>query len=154
MRISAERGLDVLTYTDDLIARDAVELFKQGKADVLLGCMSHYGVGIDLPDGMASVIWILRPGYADPKSAATRFEQQRFKNGGFWKRQCYKVMREAQQGMGRNIRGHHDRGVCFLMAKAFGQFVYHGLPEWLQPAYQRDMMLQDCLKDTKKLLLS
>jgi len=153
MRMAVEEGVEALTYSEDLLAKDAARKFaKDGEGEVLVGCVAHYGVGLDLPDGTASVIWFLRPGYADPESAATQFEIQRFGEGGYWKRQYYKVMLEAQQAMGRNIRGPKDRGVCFLMSTAFQKFVYHGLPEWLQGAYVRDKMLDECLEDTMKLL--
>ncbi len=154
MRMAAKEGVDALTYSEDLLAKDAAKRFaKDGVGEVLVGCVAHYGVGLDLPDGTASVIWFLRPGYADPESAATQFEIQRFGKSGYWKRQYYKVMLEAQQAMGRNIRGPRDRGVCFLMSNAFEKFVYHGLPEWLKPAYKRGLMLDECLADTMKLLL-
>ncbi len=153
MRLAVEEGIEALTYSDDLLAKDAAKQFaKDGVGEVLVGCLCHYGVGLDLPDGTASVIWFLRPGYADPESAATQFEIQRFKESGYWRRQCYKVMLEAQQAMGRNVRGPRDRGVCFLMSSAFENFVYHGLPDWLKPAYKRGMMLDECLEDTRKLL--
>src|SRR3989344_4967469 len=153
MQLAQEEGVDALTYSPDVIAKDAAKKFaKEGIGDVLVGCVAHYGVGLDLPDSTASVIWFLRPGYADPESATAQFEIERFKEGGYWKRQYYKVMLEAKQAMGRNIRGHRDRGVCFLMSKAFENFVYHGLPEWLKPAYKRGKMLDECLEDAKRLL--
>lgn len=87
---------------------------------------------------------------ADHKDAAKLFVKNG--DGGYWKRQYYKVMLEAQQAMGRNIRGSRDRGVCFLMSRGFEKFVYHGLPEWLQPAYRRGKMLDECLEDARRLL--
>jgi len=154
MRMAADESVNALTYSEDLLAKDAAQQFiKEGKADVLVGCVSHYGVGLDLPDGTASAIWFLRPGYADPESAAAQFEVERFGKGGYWSRQYFKVMREALQAMGRNIRGPKDRGVCFLMSQAFENFVFHGMPDWLKPAYRRGMMLNECVKDAKELLV-
>lgn len=152
MRVAQEEGLDALTYSQELPAKDAALVFKDGNQDVLCGCQSHYGTGVDFPKGTAGAIWILRPGYPDPRSAATQFEIQSFGERRYWQRVGYHVMLEALQGMGRNIRGPRDKGVCFLMSSQFQDFVYSGLPEWLKPAYRRDMTLEECLDDAMELL--
>lgn len=152
MRMAEEESVEALTYSDELSAKDAALKFKEGQAEVLCGCVSHYGVGVDFPKDTAGAIWFLRPGYANPDSAETQFEIQRFGEGHYWSRLVYRVMLEAQQAVGRNIRGPRDRGVCFLMSRAFEKFVYTGLPEWLKPAYKRGLMLDECLDDVKELL--
>ncbi len=153
MYLAEKEGVEALTYSDDLPAKDAAGRFKGGDYDVLCGCVSLYGVGVDFPKETAGAIWFLRPGYPDPRSAATQFEIQRFGEGHYWSRVVYKVMLEAQQAVGRNIRGPRDKGVCFLMSRGFEKIVYAGLPDWLKLAYRRGWTLNECIDDTLKLLL-
>ncbi len=152
MAMAEEEGVEAMTYTQELSAKDVASKFREGEAEVLCGCVAHYGVGVDFPKDTAGTIWLLRPGYANPRSASTQFEKLSFGEGHYWSRLIYKVMLEVQQAVGRNIRGPRDRGVCFLMSSGFQKFARQGLPDWLQPAYRRGMMLNDCLEDAKKLL--
>lgn len=151
MRLAEEEGVEAMTYDDDVLAKDASLAFKDGESDVLCGCSAHYGTGVDFPKGTAGAIWLLRPGYPNPRSAGTKFEVERY-GSHYWSRLAYRVMLEAQQAIGRNIRGPRDKGVCFLMSQKFSDFVYAGLPEWLKPAYRRGMMLDECLDDAEELL--
>lgn len=153
MRLADEEGVEAITYGDEVPAKDAARAFKTGDGDVLCGCTAHYGIGVDFPKGTAGAVWLLRPGYPNPKSATTKFEVERY-GDRYRSRLAYRVMLEAQQAIGRNIRGPRDRGVCFLMSRQFKDFVYAGLPEWLKPAYRRGMMLDECLADAEVLLAS
>ena len=152
MRMAEEECVEALTYGDECSAKDTALDFKCGTADVLCGCVSQYGIGVDFPKDTAGAIWFLRPGYANPNSAETQFEIQRFGAGHYWARLMYNVMLESQQAIGRNIRGPRDRGVCFLMSSGFDKFMGQGLPDWLKPAYKTGMMLDDCLDDAIELL--
>lgn len=151
MQMAEEEGVEAMTYNDEMMAKDAALTFKYGDSDVLCGCSAHYGTGVDFPKGTAGAIWFLRPGYPNPQSAATKFEVERY-GSHYWSRLAYRVMLEAQQAIGRNIRGPRDKGVCFLMSQKFTDFVYAGLPEWLKAAYRRGLMLDECLDDAEELL--
>lgn len=151
-RFAEELGLEVVTYGGDVQAKDAVDVFKGGNGDVLCGCIAHYGMGIDLPKGQAGAIWFLRPGFPNPESAATKFELERYSQGTYWARIAYRIMLEAEQAIGRNIRGPRDKGVCFLMSSGFQKFVHAALPEWLEPSYRRGKTLSECLEDAEELL--
>jgi Rad3-related DNA helicase len=152
MQMAREEGVEALSYTEEVLAKDAALKFKDGTGEVLCGCVAHYGIGVDFPKETAGAVWLLRPGYPNPDSAATQFEMQRFGEGHYWSRLVYRVMLEAQQAVGRNIRGPRDKGVCFLMSLKFEDFVYSGLPDWLKPAYRHGLMLDECLEDTRALL--
>lgn len=152
MEFAAQEGLEAITYGNDVQAKDAVDVFKAGNGDVLCGCIAHYGKGIDLPKGQAGAIWLLRPGFPNPESAVTKFELARYRAGTYWARLTYRIMLEAQQMIGRNIRGPRDKGVCILMSSGFQRFVRAGLPEWLEPSYRRGDTLEECLDQTEELL--
>lgn len=152
MSLAEAEGVTAVTYGEERGAKDAALAFKTGEGDALCGCATHYGLGVDFPKGTAGALWLLRPGYADPRSAATKFEIERFGESQYWQRLSYRVMLEALQAMGRNIRGPRDKGVCFLMSQKFKDFVYYGLPEWLKPAYRRGLTLDECLDDAEELL--
>lgn len=153
MQMAAEEDIAALTYGKEVSPKDIAGAFRSGEGQVLCGCIAHFGMGVDFPKGTAGAIWFLRPGYPDPTSAATQFELERYTNM-YWSRLIYRVMLEAQQAMGRNIRGPRDKGVCFLMSQQFTDFVYKGLPEWLKPAYRRGKMLEECVDDAVSLLSS
>lgn len=148
----AERSqLTVMSYGDGREARAALEAFKEGKGHVLVGTASQYGAGVDLPDGLAPVIFFLRPGYPSPKDPQAEFEKRRFGNQcwALWK---WRVMVQALQVRGRNVRSEEDVGVCFFMSKQFKQFLYAGLPEWLRPAYRGGMSSVQAVEETLGLL--
>lgn len=151
MQLAEEEGVEAVTYNEEVPAKDAALAFKKGDGDALCGCSAHYGTGVDFPKGTAGAIWFLRPGFQNPHSAASKFERERY-GSQYWPRMAYRVMLEAQQAIGRNIRGPRDKGVCFLMSEKFTKFVYAGLPEWLKPAYRRGMTLDECLSDAEELL--
>ncbi|GEM_PF-697206 len=151
MQLAKEEGIEAMTYSDEVLAKDAALAFKDGAGDVLCGCSAHYGTGVDFPKSTAGTIWFLRPGYPSPQSAATKFEMERY-GSHYWSRLAYRVMLEAQQAIGRNIRGPRDKGVSFLMSQKFSDFVFTGLPDWLKLAYRRGMMLDECLDDSEELL--
>lgn len=145
-------GLDVITYHNNgTTARDALQTFRDGNGSVLVGTSSQYSDGIDLPDGLAPVIFFLRPGYPRPDSPESQFEEGRFSNGHVWALRQYRVLIEALQVRGRNIRSVRDRGVCFFISQQFRKFLYPGLPEWLRPAYRRGLTMDESVREALQL---
>ena len=146
-----EENVQAISYGDGVHARDAATIFKSGEGDVLAGTEAHFGEGVDLPDGMAPVTFILRPGYPRPDDPATQFEERRFGNmrWGIWN---WRVMLKALQGRGRNVRSVNDRGVTFFISQQVRRFLFAALPSWLQPAYRGDKKFDDCVQETLALL--
>lgn len=130
-------GLNVVSYGNGRTARDAAAAFGRGEGDVLLGTAAHYAEGIDLPRQTAPVIFFLRPGYARPDDPQTQFEERRFSGGKAWALWHWRVMLEALQVRGRNIRGATDLGVCFFISQQFRRVIGRAFPEWLRerPVY-------------------
>jgi len=89
---------------------------------------------------------------ANPNDPATQFEKRRFSLSQFWALMNYRVMQEALQVRGRNIRGPGDLGVTFFISQQFRRFVRASLPEWLQSAYVGDKTFDDCVDEAVKLL--
>jgi Rad3-related DNA helicase len=151
-KYAEERGLAVVTYGNGVKAREASATFVAGTGDVLLGTVSHFGEGIDLPRGIAPVIFFLRPGYASPDNPETQFEQRRFGMSHCWALWNWRVMIEALQVRGRNIRTARDLGVCFFISAQFRRFLYAGLPEWLRPASKSNVTMTQAIDETLRLL--
>jgi len=151
-KYAAERKLEVVTYGNGVKAREAAATFVAGTGQVLLGTVAHFGEGIDLPRGIAPVIFFLRPGYAPPTSPETQFEQRRFGQSHCWALWNWRVTIEALQARGRNIRTAHDLGVCFFISAQFRRFLYAGLPEWLRPACRSNVTTAQAIEETLKLL--
>ncbi len=148
------QDLQVVTYGEDTNAREAVNLFKTGKGDVLLGTMAQYGEGLDLPDGMAPVIHLLRPGYPNPRDPQAQFETQRFgkakkqrrgreRNEAPWWLWQYREVNKALQARGRNIRSATDCGVTIFWSKSYSNFLPGGLPDWLKPSWRSGRTLDE-----------
>jgi len=160
-KIAAEYGLDVRTYGDrstsltaggtGITAREMAVRFRDGDGTVLVGTLAQYGEGYDLPDGIASVIHILRPGYPHPLNPETQFEEERF-GSQRWALWQWRVMIEARQGRGRNVRSKKDRGVTVFYSQQFRKFLFASLPEWLQPSYRGERRLEKCVEDMLDLL--
>jgi len=147
-----EEGVAVISYDADSSPREAMARFKAGEGDVLVGTSANYGEGVDLPDGLAPVTFFLRPGYPSPADPATQFEQHRFGQGQSWAVWNWRVMIEALQVRGRNVRSANDRGVTIFVSQQFGQFVYGSLPEWLKPSYRRGLSLDECCDQALEVL--
>ncbi|MBX4200501.1 DEAD/DEAH box helicase family protein [Candidatus Parcubacteria bacterium] len=149
-----QAGLEVVTYNGHMPAKEAARLFKDGQGQVLIGCMAHYGTGLDLPDGLAGALWLLRPGYPDPESAVAQFEQQRYGKGA-WVRTRARVVLQTLQALGRNIRSKDCKGVSLLMSEGFRELVFHNLPPELQAhgVYIGDRDLEECLGEAEDLLV-
>lgn len=140
--------LSVVSYGEGVTARAAAAVFRDGKGDVLVGTTAQYGEGLDLPDGMAPVIHLLRPGYPNPREPQAQFEVQRFgktkkrrqgrerKDPPWWLWQ-YREVIKALQARGRNVRSARDRGVTIFWSASFGNFLPGGLPDWLKPSWRR-----------------
>lgn len=152
LRLCGEEGVKALTYTEKLTAREAVMRFKDGEGDVLVGTSANYGEGVDLPDGLAPVAFFLRPGYPSPSDPATQFEQARYGRGQSWAVWNWRVMIEALQVRGRNVRSDSDRGVTIFVSQQFGNFLYGSLPDWLKPCYRKGMTLEECGDHALELL--
>jgi len=149
--MAEEEKVLVVTYGEGLKPKDAVQLFKEGYGDVLLGTFAHYGEGIDLPDQMAPVTFALRPAYAPPGDPMALYEEHRYKNRK-WRLWDAREMQRILQARGRNIRSEKDKGVTFCMSKQYGNIVLKSLPKWLQPAYVHSKTFYDCVKDALALL--
>ena len=150
--ISAEEGLDVISYGNGTPARIAALRFKEGEGDALLGTCANYGEGIDLPKGLAEAIFVLRPGYPSPMDPATQFEERRF-GSMRWRLWNWRIMIEAMQARGRNIRNERDRGVTFFISQQFRRVVFAAMPKYLEESYRGQQTLDQCIKEAKELLL-
>ncbi len=152
LRMAAEEGVDVVSYGDGVSARAAAERFRdRGEGGVLCGTVANYGEGIDLPDGKAPVIFFLRPAYPSPNDPATQFEERRF-GSRRWSVWNWRVMMEALQVRGRNVRSTTDLGVTFFMSQQFRRFLYGSLPNWLQPAYRGDLTFDEGVEEALEVL--
>ncbi|MFA5029934.1 MAG: helicase C-terminal domain-containing protein [Patescibacteria group bacterium] len=151
LTLAGEEGVAAVSYGNGVKPKDAALKFKEGEGDVLVGTAANYGEGFDLPKGIAPVIFFLRPGFPHPHDPATVFEERRF-GGMRWRIWNWRVMMEALQVRGRNIRSAEDVGVCFFISQQFRRFVFAALPDWLQPAYCGDKDWEECLEEAERLL--
>lgn len=149
-KIAEEYGLDVRTYGDGVTAKEMAVRFRDGVGTVLVGTFAQYGEGYDLPDGIAPVTHILRPAWPHVHNPETQFEKERFGNGR-WALWSWRVMIEALQGRGRNIRSKVDRGVTIFYSQSFRRFLFASLPEWLQLSYRGEWRLERCIEDSLEL---
>ncbi len=151
LEFASEAGLATVSYGNGVKARDAATAFLAGEGTVLVGTSAQYAEGIDLPAGTAPVIFFLRPGYQRPDDPQTQFEERRFSEGECWAIWNWRVMMEALQVRGRNIRSAEDVGVCFFISQQFKRFLFGALPRWLRPAYGQATM-EEAVMQTLKLL--
>lgn len=151
LRMAAEEGVEAISYLNGSTPKDAMASFKAGNGTTLVGTVANYGEGIDLPGEMAPVIFFLRPGYPSPKDPASQFEERRF-GGSVWRVRNWRVMIEALQVRGRNIRSADDRGVTIFISQHFRKFLYASLPEWLKESYRGDATLEEVKQETLELL--
>ncbi|MBI4434367.1 hypothetical protein HY635_00910 [Candidatus Uhrbacteria bacterium] len=145
-------GLDVVSYGNGVTAREAAAAFKDGQGQVLVGTAAHYAEGVDLPQSTAPVIFFLRPGYPHPDDPQTQFEQRREGPSRCWSIWQRRVMIEALQARGRNIRSGEDLGVCFFVSQQFRRIVGGALPAWLEPAYRSTLTLDAGVAESLELL--
>lgn len=146
-----EAKLNAITYGNGVKPKTAIERFRKGEGDVLIGTEAQYGQGIDLPDDMCGFIFYLRPGYPMPDDPQAQFEEKIYRNArwGLW---TWRVILKMLQARGRNQRSAQDKGCIFLMSKQFQRFTYGGLPEWLRPAYVGQISLEEAIKKGIQLL--
>jgi len=151
LELCEEEEVKAISYGNGIPARIIANRFKNGEGDVLVGTAANYGEGIDLPKSLAPVIFFLRPGYPSPNDPATIFEERRFR-GMRWGLWNWRVMIEALQVRGRNIRSAEDVGVTFFVSQQFRRFLLATLPEWMEKAYIGNQTLEKCVNDTLRLL--
>lgn len=153
MEICRREGVNAISYGNGYTSREAARKFKDGEGDVLVGTVANYGEGLDLPRQIAPVIFYLRPAYPVPTDPATVFEERRY-GGRRWAIWNWRVMIEALQVRGRNIRSAEDVGVTFFISQQFRRFLFRTLPDWLEGAYRGDKKFEECVEETIKLLSS
>lgn len=151
LEVCAREGIEAVSYGNGVTPKEAARRFKNGEGVVLVGTVANYGEGIDLPRQIAPVIFFLRPAYPPPRSPGAVFEERRFRSMR-WALWNWRVMVEALQVRGRNVRSNEDLGVTFFISQQFRRFLYASLPEWLKPAYRREITLHDCVEDALSLL--
>jgi len=151
LRMCSEESVDAISYGNGVPPREAVARFRDGEGTVLVGTVANYGEGIDLPDGLASTAFFLRPGYPNPNDPRTQFERRRY-GRSVWAIWNWRVMIEALQVRGRNVRSVEDRGVTFFVSQQFERFLYQSLPEWLRQSYVRDLTLEEGEEQALELL--
>ena len=152
MQLSSEnQPLEIITYDENMNARQAAALFRSGQGQVLLGTAAQYGEGVDLPMQMAPIIFFLKPGYPHPDDPQAQFERRRYGNS-VWALWQWRVMIRALQVRGRNIRSVEDLGVCVFLDSRFSRIVMPASPEWLRPAYRHNITLADAINDACRLL--
>ena len=149
--LAEAEGVRPMSYGNGITAKTAALLFKYGQGDCLVGTAANYAEGVDLPGGIAPVIFFLRPGFPPPRDPATVFEERRF-GSTRWRLWNYRVMLQALQTRGRNVRSAKDLGVTFFVSQQFRRFVFGSLPKWLEKSYRGDQTWDQCIKDAEGLL--
>lgn len=152
LEYATQTGLNALSYGNGIHPKESAEKFKNGEGDALVGTSSNYSEGVDLPKNIAPVIFFLRPGYARPDDPEAQFEDRRFSENHVWALRNWRVMIEALQVRGRNIRTAKDMGVCFFISQGFRKFLFSSLPDWLKPAYRKELTMEKAVKETLTLL--
>lgn len=151
-----KHGVTVATYGiqpngSDLKPREIAAQFRKGYGDVLLGTSAQFSKGIDLPKKSAPVVFVLRPAYPNPYSPLTEFQERRLgrRRWALWN---HRVMVDALQVRGRNLRGPTDCGVTIFVSQQFQRFVFNSLPKSLRSSYVGDKTLAQCLKAARQFL--
>lgn len=145
-------GIEAVSYGDGRTARLAARAFADGEGVVLVGTAGQYAEGIDLPGGIAPVIFFLRPSYPNPDDPLAQFETRRFPPSQLWALWQWRAVIEAMQVRGRNVRGPTDRGVCIFVSQQFRRFLHGALPAGLKSAYRGHLTLDASVAETLKLL--
>jgi Rad3-related DNA helicase len=152
MKLCEEEKVDAISYGNGVKPKEAAEKFMDGEGDNLVGTAANYSEGVDLHSQNAPIILVLRPSYASPDDPLTQFEDRRFPGGHCWALRNWRVMQEALQVRGRNIRSKKCLGVTIFFSQQFRRFLFHALPEYLKPSYRSEITLEQCVKETLKLL--
>lgn len=152
IQLAEGMGLEVISYGNGVPAKQAARKFIEGEGTCLVGTAAQYAEGIDLPRGIAPVIFFLRPGYQRPDDPEAQFEERRFTQGRVWALRNWRVMMEALQVRGRNIRANEDLGVTIFVSQQFRRFLYPALPEWLKTAYNGTLTLDEAVADAIEFL--
>lgn len=152
LMLAGEERLEAISYGNGVTAKDAALAFREGLGQTLVGTAANYSEGVDLPRQTAPIIFFLRPGYPNHRDASSQFEKRKLGNGQ-WALWNWRVMQQALQVRGRNVRSRSDFGVTFFMSAQFRRFLYHALPDWLKPAYRKDFTLEQAIVDAENLLL-
>lgn len=143
--------LEAVSYGNGASAKEAAVAFRDGQGEVLVGTSANYSHGIDLPRKTAPVIFFLKPGYPPPQDPAAQFEQRRFGREK-WKVWNWRVIIEALQVRGRNIRSKDDIGVAFFISQQFARLFPGGLPEWLKSSWNTGQPMEDQVKEATQFL--
>lgn len=152
--------LNVMSYGENgRTAKEAVLAFRDGgEGDCLVGTEAMYATGIDLPyrpqdmEKSVPLIFILRPGLPNPRSAEAQFASKRF-GRRYWALQQWKAMLKALQGRGRNVRGVRDLGCAIFISQQFRSIVFPSLPVWLERAYRRGVTFDQAVREVKEFVL-
>lgn len=152
LALCEEEGVTAISYGNGVAAKEAAARFRDGEGDVLVGTAANFGEGIDLPRRIAPVIFFLRPGYPPPKNPASLFEERRFSKSQAWAIRKWRVMIQALQVRGRNVRAASDLGVTFFTSEQFRGFLFASLPKWLEKSYVGDKTMRQCVNETIRLL--
>lgn len=151
VKFAIEEGLDPISYGNGIKPKEAVQKFRSGEGDVLIGTEAQFGQGIDLPDNICGFIFYLRPGYPTPDNPQAQFEEKIYGNW-CWALWTWRVILKMLQARGRNQRSANDLGCTFLMSQQFSRFTYAGLPEWLKPAYVGKVNFENAVTRGIKML--
>ncbi len=152
LMLAAEEGVKTISYGNGVKPRMAAERFKNGQGDVLVGTIANYGEGVDLPKNIAPVIFFLRPGYPNPHDPLTIFEERRY-GSMRWRIWNWRVMLEALQVRGRNVRSAKDIGVTIFVSQQFGRFLLASLPEALKESFEGKLTWTECVQKTKDIVV-
>lgn len=153
LEIAKDTELEAISYGNGVSPKDAAITFREGKGDILVGTAANYSHGIDLPKQTAPVIFFLKPSYPRPQDPATQFEERRFGRER-WRVWNWRVIIEALQVRGRNIRNVDDLGVAFFISQQFGRLFPGGLPEWLKPCWETGESMEKQVEKTIDFLKS
>ena len=151
LSIMLEEGVKAISYGNGVTAKEAAIRFRGGEGDVLIGTMSNFGEGVDLPRKIAPVIFVLRPAYPPPDDPRTQFEERRYGRNR-WAVWNWRVMLSVLQVRGRNIRSQDDLGVTIFISQQFRPLVFASLPQTLQISYKGDLTLDQCVKEGIELV--
>lgn len=151
LALMVEEGVKAISYGNGVTAKEAAIRFKDGEGDALVGTMSNFGEGVDLPRQIAPAIFVIRPGYPPPDAPRTQFEERRYGNNR-WAIWNWRVMLSVLQVRGRNIRSEDDLGVTFFISQQFRRSVFASLPQTLQVSYKGDLTLDQCVKEGIELV--
>ena len=151
LMLAEEENLEAISYGNGVKPRIAAEKFKNGEGDVLVGTIANYGEGIDLPKNIAPVIFFLRPGYPNPNDPLTVFEERRYGNMR-WRIWNWRIMLEALQVRGRNVRSAKDVGVTIFVSQQFNRFLLASLPETLKESFEGKLTWRECVSKVKDVL--